>query len=451
MIGWFFRYRKRDGWSREKIESYQAESLKSLREYAYKNSPFYQKFHAGLTDAPLSELPVLTKAVLMKNWDEVVTDRSLKLEDVQKFVENLKKPEMYHGKYYVLNTSGTTGRKAVLIYNKDEWGAELSTSVKCHTLMGCPIKTLKVAYLNTTASRHFSALMETSLPARLASYVLISVMEPLENKVAKLNYFQPYILIGYPGEFRALAQEQIAGRLKISPAKVIGVAEVLTKEERKLFHEAWGAEVFNLYATTETGLLAMECSEHNGLHIFEDMVIVEVVDKDNKPVKPGEYGYKLLVTVLFNRTLPLIRYEIDDSVLLSEKKCSCGSSYRMIEDIRGRVEDIVYMPDRSGNKVQISPYFFFNQLKYVPIAGWQIVQETERRIKIVITGPKAMFDKEKLKTTMSGALKSLGVDEPEINVEQVAEISRTAGGKTVLIKAFGVPEKPEIVPKPLVP
>jgi len=52
---------------------------------------------------------------------------------------------------------------------------------------------------------------------------------------------------------------------------------------------------------------------------------------------------------------------------------------------------------------------------------------------------------------MSGALKSLGVDEPEINVEQVAEISRTAGGKTVLIKAFGVPEKPEIVPKPLVP
>ena len=71
--------RKRDKWSPEQLRRHQEEALKKVRAYAYANSPFYKRFHQGLYDAPLKDLPVLTKSELMKNWDEVITDRTVKL------------------------------------------------------------------------------------------------------------------------------------------------------------------------------------------------------------------------------------------------------------------------------------------------------------------------------------------------------------------------------------
>ncbi|HLO14525.1 MAG TPA: hypothetical protein VK206_06840, partial [Anaerolineales bacterium] len=57
--------RKHESWTRQQLESYQAKALNDLRQYAYERSPFYQKFHKGLTGQPLHELPVLTKAMMM--------------------------------------------------------------------------------------------------------------------------------------------------------------------------------------------------------------------------------------------------------------------------------------------------------------------------------------------------------------------------------------------------
>lgn len=63
------RLRVRNHWTRQQLESYQAGALRSLREYTYAHSPFYQQFHQGLYDAPLEELPVLTKAMLMEHFE----------------------------------------------------------------------------------------------------------------------------------------------------------------------------------------------------------------------------------------------------------------------------------------------------------------------------------------------------------------------------------------------
>ena len=77
--------RQHERWSREQLQRYQATALADLRRYAYERSPFYREFHKGLTDAPLHDLPVLTKATMMEQFDELVTDRSLHLEDVRAF------------------------------------------------------------------------------------------------------------------------------------------------------------------------------------------------------------------------------------------------------------------------------------------------------------------------------------------------------------------------------
>ena len=75
--------RQHERWTRSQLEAYQAESLRRLRDHAYACSPFYQRFHKGLTDRPLKELPVLTKALVMEHFDELVTDREIRLEDVR--------------------------------------------------------------------------------------------------------------------------------------------------------------------------------------------------------------------------------------------------------------------------------------------------------------------------------------------------------------------------------
>jgi phenylacetate-CoA ligase len=75
--------RRRERWLRPQFEAYQADSLRRLRAHAYARSPFYQQFHKGVTGRPLQELPVLTKAILMEHFDELVTDRAIRLADVQ--------------------------------------------------------------------------------------------------------------------------------------------------------------------------------------------------------------------------------------------------------------------------------------------------------------------------------------------------------------------------------
>lgn len=75
--------RAREAWSRERLARHQAEALRTLRDFAHDRSPYYRRLHAGLRGRPLADLPVLTKADLMANWDDVATDRRLRLADVE--------------------------------------------------------------------------------------------------------------------------------------------------------------------------------------------------------------------------------------------------------------------------------------------------------------------------------------------------------------------------------
>ena len=90
VLGYRRRLRRRDQWSRPRLLSYQAEALARLRAHAYDKSPFFQDFHAGLTDAPLSALPVLTKQRLMDNFDRLVTRPDVRLADVERYLAQLR-------------------------------------------------------------------------------------------------------------------------------------------------------------------------------------------------------------------------------------------------------------------------------------------------------------------------------------------------------------------------
>src|SRR5207253_2555145 len=102
---------------------------------------------------------------------------------------------------------------------------------------------------------------------------------------------------------------------------------------------AWGKEPFNQYSATETADIAAEHRRCRHMHLFEDLLLAEVVDDCYHPVPRGVYGSRVLVTTLFSRTQPLIRYELNDSVRLSPDTCACGLPFAIVDGIQGRVED----------------------------------------------------------------------------------------------------------------
>ncbi len=105
---------------------------------------------------------------------------------------------------------------------------------------------------------------------------------------------------------------------------------------RRHAEAAWGNKPLEVYAATETAGIASECDLHRGMHLFEDLVITEVVDEKNKPVPPGVYEEKVLVTVLFSRTMPLIRYEMSDSMCpAASPYCPCGRPFALSMGCRG--------------------------------------------------------------------------------------------------------------------
>ncbi|MBI4330265.1 MAG: phenylacetate--CoA ligase family protein [Chloroflexi bacterium] len=429
-------------WSRRQLEGYQAEALRQLRRYSCARSPFYRRFHKGLENSPLADLPVLTKGELMQNWDEVVTDRSIRLAAVQEFLAGMSgsRPlRMLEGKYYVVSTAGSTGVRGIFVYDAKEWTTVLASYVRASDWAGLRAgltRRLKIAIVSTTTPWHQSALVGDTLRNWMVAALQIDSTEPVHRIVARLNDFQPRSLVAYANIARLLAQEQISGALRISPRAVFCASEVLTDDSRKLIERAWGAQPFNMYAATETAGIASECSEHKDLHIYEDMVLIEVVDENNQPVEPGQYGAKLLATVLFSRTLPLIRYEISDSVRVSSNPCTCHCPFALMSDIQGRAEEVVYLSSVAGRTVAVQPNVFHNVMETLPVGGWQVLQERNNMLKVLVLNPGEGFNEESLIRGLAAALSRLGAESPLVRVEYVRSLSHGALGKTYLIKAL---------------
>ena len=114
------RLRAREQWARSRLAAFQADALRALRKHAYKRSRFYARFHRGLEDRPLDELPVLSKSELMSSFDELVTDPHVRLAEVVLHLELLRGDELFLGRYRISRTSGNTGHSGIFLADSSE-------------------------------------------------------------------------------------------------------------------------------------------------------------------------------------------------------------------------------------------------------------------------------------------------------------------------------------------
>jgi phenylacetate-CoA ligase len=434
--------RSHERWSRAQLDAFQARRLDELRRHAYARSAFYRRFHRGFEGRALAELPVLTKADLMAAFDKVVTVPEVRLANVQRHLEALRSNERFLGKFWVSRTSGSTGHPGVFLANRDEWATIIASYARAQEWAGIKASLARRTRLGVVSSRvpwHQSARVGMSVDSPFFPVRRFDATQPLSEIVAGLNDWQPENLIAYASMARVLAEEQLAGRLRISPRALMCPSEVLTAETEGRIERAWGDRPYNVYAATESAGVASECRRHR-MHLFEDLVIPEVVDDKNRPVPPGTAGAKILVTVLFSRTQPLIRYEMSDCVSLSTERCDCGLPFALLSGIAGRVEDSLIMRAKTGEDVVIHPNVFHRILEPLRVNEWQVIQESDV-LRVLLGKPGEPVLLEQLAAALTGALREAGAEPPPVRIEIVDAVTRTLVGKAPLIKALRSPSR----------
>ena len=435
-----------DHWNGEELVRFQYEQLSSIVTYAIRRSPFYQELYKNIrTDqrVVLNELPIIDKATMMENFDRVVTDPRLKLKELQVHISQLTRDEYYLGEYRVLTTAGSSGMKGVFVFNRKEWSTTLASTFRLSFMTGATIRfpnRWRIIHIFPDSPIHYSHRATVSGDHCLAKRRSLNVASSIEDIVNALNTFQPDALSTYSSIASLLAIEQLEGRLNIHPQFVATVGEVRTKEMEQNIREAWGIIPFNAYGMTEGGGLGCDCPFHRGIHLFEDLFIVEVVDEKNQPVPDGSPGYKLLLTNLFNFTQPLIRYEVSDMITMSREPCLCGRPFRLIAEVEGRSDDIIYLQTPQGRDVPVHPIHFRSPMGALQEIKEYCVLHEDDGINITIVLREGASGEEvanKLRVNLRKKIESVGVKCPKIRVQFVDKIERDPSlmGKLKLVRS----------------
>ena len=384
LLGAMLKTYGKDRGPRETLERLQQKRHRALVRYAREHSPFYGELYKGLGDDwTLSDLPPVTKPELMARFDEVLTDRSVSMARVQAFIQDLDNVgRMLDGKYLVFKTSGSTGHPAVVLY--DRGAVDVASAVAAFRtfarredfkrFMAHGKRTAGVFadngfYLACGMSRY----LQLQMP-RKQTKITVDVNGPEAEIVRALNDFQPAMLSGYPSNLALLAD---CRGLDIRPDVVITGGELLTDPIRQKLRDRFGCYVQTHYSCTEGGEIACECREGH-LHINEDWVILEPVDREGRSVAPGVRSDRVFITNLSNRIQPFIRYELTDRVIVHEEPCPCGRTTRWLE-IEGRTDDILTF---SGG-VSVAPMSLYKVLEEVPkVRRFQLVQRSPEALEL---------------------------------------------------------------------
>ncbi len=377
--------------SMEQRQALKQERLRRLVSYVRKHSPYFERLYRDIPEnAPLSELPPTNKITLMEHFDEWLTDRVVTLDTVQRFMQN---PDhigrKLNNKYLVFTTSGSTGNPSILLADNtvnSVMGAinmlrayARKEDMKAFLRRGgrtVGIFATNGFYLGNSSVRY----RQLQAPWKKRQMVVTSVLNPLAQIVEELNRFQPVMLGGYPTALELLIDEQKQGRLNIFPTIIMTGGEYLSTELRQALSETFSCYVQTTYSCTEGGTIACECI-HQHFHVNDDWLIVEPVDRDNRPVPDGVQSDKLLLTNLANFTQPIIRYEVTDRIRMHYKPCPCNNPSPWLE-IEGRTDDILTFVGTDG-EVKIAPLALYALLKQVHgVARFQLIAHPHNQMEL---------------------------------------------------------------------
>jgi len=360
-------HRRSQGMARAQLEALQMRKFRRLAGYVHRHSRYYRGVmdRHGLdprTCAP-EDFPVLTKEEVIRHFDDMVTDPGLTRGRIEAFLARSTDPqELLAGRYHVLHTSGTSGTVGYYVYAHEAWIRGAS-----HTMRVSPLRwRLRTAFVAATRG-HFAgaSLMLTGnhgTNALLFDVRAFDVGLSMPRIIEQLNAFRPQVLTGYATVLKGLAEAQERGELRIAPIQVGNGGEPLLPEVKSLLERVFQVPVLNAYASSEHLYMGMTFPGVEGMHLMEDELIFEL-GADHT-----------CVTNLFNDTLPLIRYRMDDVLVPAAVGGRSPFPFTRVKEVVGRSEEALVFINQHGRHDFIHPIVIV-ELVVPGLNAWQIVLE----------------------------------------------------------------------------
>lgn len=360
------KYLSVDRWKSR--DQYQRRKLKNLLKYTQKNSKFYRELYrdidlSKITPYNIAELPVVTKSQLLENYDDWVCDSNIHKDDVIEYASNIQNiGRLYLDKYYITSTSGSTGEKLKVVNEKDDFTNMLAMGIidtwpKFSYALDIQKSHRPVVYIAPTDGFYASVLVSRAYMNLSDNFnsEIIDFRVPIDELVLRLNVINPILIGGYVSTFLVLADEAKAGRLNINVKYMVSIGTAYSEEDRQRVKDAFDCITFTTYSSTEAGEIGCECT--CGHYHLSKSVIVEPVDEDLNVIKDGQESSGLLITNLWNKSMPFIRYLINDRCILHNEPCSCGRKEKWIEVV-GREVIRIYFLNNDNKVVQMTDFMF---------------------------------------------------------------------------------------------
>lgn len=365
-VGRYLQWRF-DHWDTDHLRQHQRRRLNSLVRYVARASPYYaHRLTAPQrgADIDLAAIPRMTKADMMSHFDEINTAH-LRGEDLVGFrmqQERSGRNDLYAGHYAVGLSSGTSGNKVLTVLSPQE---RLRYSALLWARSGVPreIRHPRVLFALRTNNPAFTEV--TALGVHL---VYVDYFVALDDLIVRINAEKLNVLAGPPSLLVMLAER--ATQIRTGIRAVVSYAEELDDSARRHLEQAFSAPVVEIYQGAE-GMLAFTCPA-GSLHLNEDCTLIELEEAGD--TIGG--ARRAVISDLYRRVQPFLRYELNDLIELDGDQCRCGSAFRRIRRVHGRADSILHLPGRAGGEVLLMPDYVRRAVNEASdlILEYQVVQ-----------------------------------------------------------------------------
>ncbi len=384
--------------------------------FHYENNLFYQSFLKSNVSGKIenwNDIPIITKKDFQINIDDIITN-------------GLKKSELH-----VHNTSGSTGTP--FYFAKDKFchavnWAEIDYHLLKHGIQIGKSKQARFYGIPLGGLKYYKERLKDYLANRVRYPVFDLSDEKLEAVLKDFKEIKFEYINGYTSSLVVFAKFLINKNLVLkaicpSLKVVFPTSEVVDEIDRKTMEKAFDVHIRNEYGAAELDILAFE-DEDGDFVLNEETLYVEILDDNNHPVAAGEEG-RVIVTSIYNKAMPFIRYELGDRAILSYK---IKNGNRVLEKVVGRTNDIINLP---SGKISPGLTFYYISKKLLESGGrikeFIIIQKTLETFlfKYVAKEELSITDKLEIQKAMDLYL------EPGLKCDfvQCEFIERTKAGK----------------------
>jgi phenylacetate-CoA ligase len=404
--------KKMETMPRKKLKDLQLKRLKETVKKVYDSVPFYQKKFKALNISP----------------DDIKT-----LEDVQKLPFTTKDDLRDNMPFGMLSTSvdncvelhassGTTGVPVTACYTNDDLEVWSEVMARCLTMSGLSKKDV---FQNPIPYGTFTGAFGFHYGAqKVGALVIPSGKGQSERQLKLMDYYNTTFISGVASYVVRLGQ--VAKQIGLDPAKLsvkngLFGAEMFSPGLKKRIMDTWEMDVHDIYGLTEMcgPGVSTDCDLHDGLHLWEDHFLVEIIDPITlEPVEAEEEG-EMVITTLTKTGMPIIRYRTRDiAKLYDQTTCDCGRTHVKHSTIKGRSDDMIIVRGTNMYPGQVESALMKN-----PLVGgnWHMKLYTENdvdHVKVEVESKQQLsqMDTEKLEQKLQREIKDVIVFTPRVEV-----------------------------------